>query len=288
MPPAAATHQIIGETDRLNQVPHVKFDTPIVPDVPSEDGKIIIELIKSKLNDITRGGATLLSNVEGTDPQVGNATIVQQHADRNTSSRVTLLSMLKVGGNLYRVCNGAAFTTGRHVFDYLQGPNVIYLQPKDDVAEDHKTKIKALTYLDLPVDQQNNMLCLNLKMLLQDHNPKLHPNYNIPEPELIATYCRGLHSEAKLEANKCRQNIAHAIANTCCYPAAYPPHHPLAGAVHPNAGTLSLDLLAVYIDQHFQDKLNAGTFRLKGVPTSHGLNAVDEASANDDTADDGT
>jgi hypothetical protein len=163
MPPAAATHQIVGELDRLDQIAHVKYNDALIPDMPTEDGQIILKTIENRMNDISRGGATLLANVNGRDPGVGgvgNATILQQHMDRNVSSRVTLLSMMKVGGNMHNICSGVDFTTGRHIMQYLRGPNVLYLQPKDDVADDHKAKIKAMTYLDLPVDQQNPVLTL--------------------------------------------------------------------------------------------------------------------------------
>jgi len=193
------------------------------------------------------------------------------------------------GGNIHNICSGPAFTTGKHIMDYIRAPGVIYLAPNDDVAEDHKTKTKALTYLDLPVDEQNENLCLYFKAMLQSHNPKLHTNFDIPEADLIATYCNGLHPEAKLEANKCRKNNTYARAEGVCYPATYPAHHPLTGTAHPHANTISLDLLAVHVHNYFNERLTAGTFRLKGKPTAGaGLNVVDPPSAEPDTAMDDT
>ena len=71
MPPAAATHQIVGEIDRLNQVPHVTSSKYIFDGIPSEDGQLKLKELETFLNSISRGGATLLANVNGTDPGAG-------------------------------------------------------------------------------------------------------------------------------------------------------------------------------------------------------------------------
>ena len=43
MPPAAATHQIVGETDRLNQVPHITSSKYIFNGVPDDKGKLKLQ-----------------------------------------------------------------------------------------------------------------------------------------------------------------------------------------------------------------------------------------------------
>jgi hypothetical protein len=286
MPPSASTHQIVGETDRLNDIPHKEHNKYIFGDVADEDGKLKLREGETFLNGISRGGATLCANVNGTDPGAGgggNPTIQAQHVDRNEGSRIALLSMIPPGSGLYTICSGADFTTGKHIWDYLNGPNVVYIQPPDDVADDHKQKVRSYTYLDMPVEKQNENLCLNFAAFLKAHNPKLHTNFTIPESELIATYCYGLHPEAKIEANNMRSNLALAGTNGCCYPANYPAHHPLSGTAHPNANALSLDLLSVYVHKIFANKLRAGLFRLKGKPVSGGLNAVALAPEQIDT-----
>ena len=67
--------------------------------------------------------------------------------------------------------------------------------------------------MDMPVEKQNENLCLNFAAFLKGHNPKLHTNFDITESELIATYCYGLHPEAKskIEANNMRSNTSLAI-----------------------------------------------------------------------------
>ena len=52
MPPAAATHQIIGETDRLNELPHQTYHKYLFDDIPTPDGMIRLEEAKANLNNI--------------------------------------------------------------------------------------------------------------------------------------------------------------------------------------------------------------------------------------------
>lgn len=66
MPPAAATHQIVGETDRLNEVPHKTYHKHLFGDVASEQGKLLLNEAEAHLNNTSRGGATLAANVKGT------------------------------------------------------------------------------------------------------------------------------------------------------------------------------------------------------------------------------
>lgn len=279
MPTAAATHQVVGETDRLNQVPHVYSNEYIFNGVPDAYGQVKLKKLDTFVNTITRGGATLYANCKGTDPSTGNSTIVAQHADRNESCRISILSTIDPACGLYQDVSTADFTTGKHIYDYLHGPDVVYIAPDDDVAADHIKEWKSKTYLDMPVDKQNSdQLCLHFKSFLQSHNPNLHTNFDISEADLVQTYCFGLHPKIKLEANKVRKNPA-AYAS-CCHAANYPAHHPLSGSAHPNSGTISLDKLAIYLNSDFTAKLRAGEFRLKGVPTM-GINAVDLSSASD-------
>ena len=90
MPPAAATHQIVGETDRLNQVPHITSSKYIFNGVPDDKGKLKLQELDTFLNGIPRGGSNLLANAKGTDPGVGgtgNPTVQAQHVDRSESGR---------------------------------------------------------------------------------------------------------------------------------------------------------------------------------------------------------
>ena len=72
------------------------------------------------------------------------------------------------------MCPGADFTTGKHIWDYLKGPNVVYIQPPDDVADDHKQKVRSYTYLDMPVEKQNESLCLNFAAFLKGEGRTVH------------------------------------------------------------------------------------------------------------------
>ena len=262
MPPASATHQIVGETDRLNDLQHQTYHKHIFDDIPTADGMIRLEEAKTHLNNINRGNATLLANVTGADPRVGNATITAQYTDRCISSRIVLLSMIKQGSHLSNFCKGANFTDGEGIWTYLNGPSVVYLRPDDDVAQEHIREVTNRTYLDLPVAQQDENLCLNFAAFLSNHNPLLHPNFDINHANLLRTYIHGLHPEAKLMAIQMRDNLTLAGQNNCCYPTNYPAHHPLRGGAHPNAGALSMEALKLYLHKQFTMKVRAGLIAL--------------------------
>ena len=53
MPPAAATHQIVGETDRLNQVPHITSSKYIFNGIPDDKGLLKLKELDVFLNGIT-------------------------------------------------------------------------------------------------------------------------------------------------------------------------------------------------------------------------------------------
>ena len=39
-----------------------------------------------------------------------------------------------LGYGLYQDVTTADFTTGMHIYDYLNGPDIVYIAPDDDVA----------------------------------------------------------------------------------------------------------------------------------------------------------
>ena len=277
MPPSAANHQIVGETDRLNELAHQTYHKYLFDDIPTADGMVRLEEAKTHLNNINRGNATLWANVTGADPRVGNATITAQYTDRCVSARIVLLSMIKRGSQLSNFCGSASFTDGETIWTYLNGPMVVYLRPDDDVAQEHIREVTSWTYLDMPVAQQDGNLCLNFAAKLTNHNPLLHPNYDINHGSLLRTYIHGLHPEAKLLAIQMKDNLTLAAQNGCCFPTNYPAHHPLNGA-HPNAGQLSMQLLKIYLHKQFTMKVRAGVIRLKGTPQSS-INATEVAAA---------
>ena len=252
---------------------------PLFSDVPTEDGLLRVKQAKTFMHGIPRGGSSLGANVEGNDPGAGgggNATVQAQHTDRNQASREVALSMISPSSNLYNVCSNAPFTTGRQIMDYL--PTVVYLRIDDDVAQQKIIEAQSWTYLDMPVASQDESLVLNFKAKIQGYNPMLHPNMNISNQQKIAIFCNGLHPEAKIEAVRMKNNIALAQQNNCCFPGVYAPGHPLAGNVHPQAGNLSLDALAMYVHREFDRKRRAGLFRLKGQPSVNLTDVNDDAS----------
>ena len=90
MPPSAANHQIVGETDRLNELAHQTYHKYLFDDIPTADGMVRLEEAKTHLNNINRGNATLWANVTGADPRVGNATITAQYTDPVSYTHLTL------------------------------------------------------------------------------------------------------------------------------------------------------------------------------------------------------
>ena len=281
MPPAAATHQIVGETDRLNEVPHKTYHKYLFGDIANEMGQLHLLEADNHLNGTSRGGASLSANVKAADPRVGNATIVAQYTDRRESSRIVLLSMVPPGSGLYMtISDTPVFPDGESIWNYLNGPDVVYIRPPDDVAQEHIRKVRNWTYLDLPVAKQDISVCLHWKAMLTGHNQMLHPNMNINHADLMRTYIHGLPPEAKLAAIEQRDNLTLARQNSCCFPAVHPAHHPQAGAAHPQAGQLSLDLLAIYVHKKFGERVRAGLIRLKGQPQPS-INVTDDCG--DDT-----
>ena len=96
----------------------------------------------------------------------GQTTITAQYTDRCISARIVLLSMIKRGSQLSNFCGSASFTDGETIWTYLNGPMVVYLRPDDDVAQEHIREVTSRTYLDMPVAQQYENLCLNFAAFL--------------------------------------------------------------------------------------------------------------------------
>ena len=283
---AAAAAQMQGLVVSSGDPGMVKWaNAPLFGDIPTSDGKIRLEKALQWLSSIQRGGSNLGMNVKRQDPGVGgvgNATVQAQHADRNSTSREAVLSLIESSSNLYTTCSNAIFVSGADIWDYLDSADIVYLRIADDEAQEHIRKIQLLTIKDLPVDQQNDInQCLHFKAKIQAYNPMKHPNMNITNGQKITIFCNGLHPDAKIEALKMKNNLAQAAANGCCFPAVHAAGHPQAGAVHPQAGQLSLDKLALYVNKDFTMKVRAG---LKGPPgaqlavTDESLNMADVAS----------
>ena len=274
---AAAQAQLAGLVNNQQSLPLVKWAAaPLFGDVPNEDGMLNLLQMDQWLHSISRGGSTLGANAEGTDPGAGgggNATVQAQHNDRNIACRIAILSLIQSGSRLYNLLSQAPFANGRQIRTYLRGAGIVYLRPTDDVAQARLLEVQSWTYLDMPVKDQDENLVLNFKAKLEGYNPKLHPNMVMPNNTMIATFCNGLHPEAKLLALEMKTNLPLAVTNGCCNPVNFPAYHPNGGNPHPNAGQLNLDLLALYVHNKFSMKLRAGLFRLKAVP---GINQTSE------------
>ena len=266
----AAAAQNLGQVQNQQSQPLPTWlDKVLFDDVPTSDGRLKLHKVHQWLHGLSRGGSSLGSNVDGTDPGNGgggNAVVQAQHDDRDTASFHALLSTIDTGSQLYNTCSNAPFTTGLHVWNYLNAASIVYLRPPDSEAQDHIRKVTSYTWQDMPADKQNDQLCLNFKAFLTGHNPMMHPNMNIPRNVMISTWCNGLHPEAKVLALELKDDTVLAGNKGCNFPNNFPVGHPQAGNAHPNAGALSLDLLALYVHSQFKIKLTAGTFRLKGQP----------------------
>ena len=185
---------------------------------------LLLEAARTFLYQTPCGGSTLGANVEGADPGVGgggNATVQAQHIDRNSRSHQALLSMIDPSSNLHKICSAAPFTTGREIWLYLGSPNIVYLRPQDDEAQNHIRKVQAWTFEDLPRDKQDENLVLHWKAKVVGYNPMKHPNMTINQAGLITVFCNGLHPQAKVEALKMRDNLVLAQQNGCCHPGTY-------------------------------------------------------------------
>jgi hypothetical protein len=265
---AAAAAQNQGMLNNQNDPTVVKWaNQPLFGDVPTEDGMLRIERGLQWLSSLSRGGSNLGANVERTDPGAGgggNATVQQQHADRNQAARQAVLSLIEPTSDLYRECSNAPFTDGADIWAYL--PTRVYLRIQDDEAQSKIREAQQWTVRDLPVDKQDEMQCLHFKAKILAYNPMRHPNMNITHQQKLTIFCNGLHPEAKIIALQMKNNLAQAQANGCCFPAVYPVGHPQAGVAHPQANQLSLDALAMHVHRDFTTKLRAGIFRLKGQP----------------------
>ena len=274
---AAQQQQMLGllQNQQTAAIPQW-LDKKLFDDTPTPEGKLRLHKVLQWLHGISRGGSSLGINVEGNDPGAGgggNPTIQAQHTDRNTASFQSMLSTIDPGSILYNTCSTAPFTKGQHIFDYLHVDGVVYIRPLDSVAQEHIRKVQNYNYLDLPPSQQNAEQCLHFKTLITGHNPLLHPNMNINRTGMITIYCNGLHPEGKVVALEMKDDLTLAAQKGCCFPTNWPVGHPTAGVAHPNAGALSLDLLAIYVHKQFNTKLNAGLFRLKAQPA---VNMVSE------------
>ena len=160
-------------------------------DIPSADGKMKLSKFLQWAHSISRGGSSLGSNFEGTDPGfggVGNPTVLAQHTDRCTASFHAALSTIDIGSQLYQMVSAPPFTTGRQIYLYLDSPNVVYLRPPDSEAQEHIRKVPAYTWQDLPPNQQDKDVNSRFKALITGHNPFLHPNMNITRTQMINTF----------------------------------------------------------------------------------------------------
>ena len=247
-------------------------------DIPTADGNIRLLKMEQALAEQKVHGATGLANCRGVDPGaggVGNAMQVQQHTDRCEATRLLILSMIDPGSRMFLLMNDpVTFQTGRHLFDYLHGPMVVYIAPQRDEVVAHKKMVSSLTWEDLPSTQKNPELVMNFKKFITSQNPNRHPAFDYNEAEYIDIFVDGVHAQAKVEATKLRNNLPYAVQQDCVHPANYPAHHPLNGNAHPRAGQLSLDAMAIYCSIDFSAKLRSGLFHLNTRPEQV-INMVD-------------
>ena len=272
---AAAAAQLQAMQQAQTQEPFKKHGHILFGDLPTETGRIHLKNIENNLAAISRGQASLLSNVNGTDPGFGgngNAVVLAQHFDRNEASFHYLLSCMDPASQLHKTCSAAPFTTGAHIWTYIHGPEVVYLPPSLDAAKAHKKRVKAFTHDQLPTDKQDSMQVLHFKSMVTSHNPLCHPQFDFTRDEITDIFLDGLHPKAKLIGIKVYRDRANLNLN---FPAVYAGHEVNAGAVHPLAGECNIDALALYIHKEFNDLISAGELRLKGVPM---INAVSESS----------
>ena len=207
----AGQQQLLGQVQNQQTAPLPQWlDKTLFNDVPTPDGKLKLHRVNQWMHGISRGGSSLGSNIEGTDPGNGgggNVTVQAQHTDRCTASFHALLSTIDSGSQLYQTCSSAPFTTGRHIYDYLQTDDVIYIRPVMSEAQKHIQQVYGWTWQDLQPDKQDKNLCLHFKSKLTGHNPLMHPNMNITNQMMINTYCNGLHPEAKVLALELKDDL---------------------------------------------------------------------------------
>ena len=125
---AAAQQQLLAQVQNQNQEPLPSYRMKLFNDIPSADGKMKLIKFLQWAHSISRGGSSLGTNFEGTDPGfggVGNATVLAQHTDRCTASFHAALSTIEVGSQLYQTVSVPPFTTGREIYLYLSSPNIV-------------------------------------------------------------------------------------------------------------------------------------------------------------------
>ena len=208
---AAAQAQLQGITQREgSDIPMVKWaNAPLFSDVPTEDGKVRLQNGLAWLHSISRGGASLGANVLGTDPGAGgggNAVVQQQHQDRNEASREAVLSLIKSGTQLHKVCSQPPFTNGRQIWNHLN--TEVYLRIDDDVAQKNIIEVQSWNYQHLPANEQDENQVLHFKAKIDGYNPMMHPNMDITNAMKISIFCNGLHPQAKVEALRMKNNLA--------------------------------------------------------------------------------
>lgn len=285
---AAQQNQLVSDANRLFDA---KYDGGhVFTDKATENGNYMLEKVLNEARQKTCGGATIASNIQGTDPgspgNVGNAIVQQQYAERCMYARAYLISTVFPGSDLYRLfMNEPAYvnpaggvSAATVIWTHLNGPDVVYMAPDDSVAQAHIRTVKKWTQEDLPADQRNKQWVLNWKVKLTTHNPMNHPNHVIPEPELISVFADGLHPEMQVYAKKIINNPA---ANPqFLHPAVYPAHDARSNLAPPNnapanAGTMSLDLLANECHKHFQILISATKITIPKINDKPAVNALE-------------
>ena len=247
----------------------------VFDDIPTEDGMVKLKDLENGLRSSVRhqhdlGKAIIDQAAPGgiNHPGgAGNAAVQAEHTSRNMAGYHFIRSSLDPNSDIYRTFSALPFLNdGIACWTYLNGPSIVYLAPDAAAANAHKKKVLTFTYQDLPSHKRDKSQVLHFKQLVYNHNPKLHPNFIIPAADLLHTYVYGLHPEARVDAIRIYNSPALQVQHNCVFPALIPAYMPNAGAVHPNAGTLSVDLFSKYLHREFNIKLDAEVFRLKGPP----------------------
>ena len=257
--------------------------------IASREGRKYLSAVKNCMASIIlfewSCESTLLGIDPGGDNYIGTVTTLAQtqHEKRNARCAGFLISLFTVGSGMQTKLKSAAFSgSGRKIWIFLNGKNVLYIEPTPVEVRAAEKLFKEICYDKLPNRSKDRNAILTLASKLDNSNPYEDDELKKTEAQLCEQLALGAPSQLRTEALKCVNNKKYASANDLLYNVMYQDFepefnhgaNPAPGAnghianfnVNPLGDTLSFNQLTLHLSNEFQTMVESGVIRLNANP----------------------
>ena len=262
--------------------------------VPSRDGRLFLSTIKMFLSQIYLYEIPYSDTVDGNDPGgihnpangAPNANVRAQHVKRDKRAGQLLIGLFPpTSGMASRLRTNAFDNSGYRIWQYLNGPNVLYIPPSPAEIRNGTDEWNNITFDKLHTKDKNALAISKLRELIENYNDLDDDEMRKTESQKCEQLAIGVHYSCKEEALKIFKNLNYAATCNVLHLDFYQPHEPEfdhgvnpapnaanhdpAFNANPQAGALCFTKFSDYIEEMFKTKIDNGIIRLKASPEAN-------------------